>query len=905
MAFAADISGTLAGLIPAQQAVVSNLASGAAPRPVRKTEKRGATASAMTPAGELLPISLIREAVQECLEESIQESSGSLSALMADDEFVLYLHQLMGKPGERETVGHSLQDVVDRFTALAARDGQPEEVVQAIDHFTARLQHTTQQLGELRARAAQQLADGIQKANELLARIAETNRLITHSGAIGRETGSAIAAQRANLDQLAQTMDFASYRREDGTVAIFTKQGVILAREQAALLTGDENGIKADGVDIAEQISGGAVHAYLRNRDVTLPNVQSQLDILAQTLQSRVNQLSNRAIGGPDARALYHGSRLFSDPARLSVALAGGDCEIALLRDDGSMAARTSLSLAIKSYRRSFGLPVSGPWPIGQLVEALDRWLAAQLPGSSGPLVRWSERATIDIALPDQCALVLALRDRRSLALQSENFAAADKPLGLQGQLTLSDGIGNEFSSLPIRGGVALSPADSLAIIAGKLDRIDGLTARLIADQQGSRLLLRSQAGSDLCADPDGPKDNLARSLGLVPAEDQPREDVVVNATLSGAGSHFTSRCFASPVLPLGLQGALVLRSLDGAMMGFQTLQPDWTLDRLVERLQNASDPRLTAAMIRCGNQFAVKLSTVSPEDCFLIDGLPQGWQTTPRFNFAAQGGDLTIAAGGRALGRMTVATGANFAQLVAQFTEPGNGLTEAGLRAQLLRAGTAEILDIGHRNGLPLSFEGSAIGPAPGQLDLHFNIRDQLGLTAPADHVVAGMANFLGLNDLFIAQPLDAFDGKIPIGVFTSTAVMGTASALALNPGLVENPLLLGHQATIRQISDLLSNSMNFAEAGGIPRGSYRVVQYAEAIMQRIHREAADNRTQLSYNRALLAQLDREKAGPIDVNHRLQALMTLQRTYHDATEIVTGLALLSEQLRTPSHAMN
>src|ERR1700744_3669575 len=108
MGFAADISGTLPGLIPAQQAAVSGLAAPAAARTARAgkvdTRRPGLSTEAMTPAGDLLPIGLIREAVQECLQESIQDTTGSLHALMADDEIVDLLHKLMGKPGDSDTV---------------------------------------------------------------------------------------------------------------------------------------------------------------------------------------------------------------------------------------------------------------------------------------------------------------------------------------------------------------------------------------------------------------------------------------------------------------------------------------------------------------------------------------------------------------------------------------------------------------------------------------------------------------------------------------------------------------------------------------------------------------------------------------------------------------------------------
>ena len=902
MAFAADITGSLAGLIPAQQAIVPGLAAPVAPRPARRIDKRGDSLTAqMTPAGDLLPFALIREAVQECLQDAVFDNAGALYALMADDEIVQLLHRLLGRPGDEETVGHSLQELVDSFSALAAKDGQPADVVRAIGRFTDKLKQTTAQLTRLRQQAAEQLQQGVKKANELLAKIADTNRQIMLSSASGAAMVAAGTTQQAHLAELAKSIDFSSFHREDGSVAVFTKQGVTLARDEAVQLVATDQGLQADGIDIAAQLSKGAVHAWLHNRDIALPNVQSQLDTLAQTLQSRVNQLTNRAVGGADARAVYRGRSSFSDPAGQRIGLTGGDAELALLREDGGALARISLSLAIKHYRRAHHLPVSGPWPIGQVAAAIADWIGQALPGA-GNCAALSKDGQLQIDLPSDRKLRLAIRDSRSLALQSRFFPSADAPLGLQGQLTLSDGLGNEFSTAARRGGTPLSPLDNLRQVAAKLERIEGLSARLLSGEQGMALVIESQAASDLAAEPDSSHDNAALLLAAAPAEDQPQEDVAVSLVSATAQNQFGSRLFPSPSVSLGLQGSLILRDLDGAMLAFQTLQPDWSLERLVERLQNASDPRLTASIAGSGNQFALRIAALAAEDRFVIEGLPEGWQTSPRFDFAASGGEMAIGLGGHKLGSLAIAAGSRLAEIVQRIGEEDGPLARAGLRAQLLRAGNAEILDIAHQGGLPLTFEGSAIGPAPGQLDPRYNLRDQLRLAGRAERVVPGLANFFGLNDLFVAEPAGAFDGKAAIGIFTTTAMPGTAAALALNPGMAADPVLIGVAATIRQISDLLCNPLSIAQAGDLPKGSYRLTHYADAILQKVQGAARDNKIQLTYHQALLDRLRQEKADEINVDHRLAALMTLQRTYHDATELVAGLSRLTEQLRAPVH---
>jgi len=896
MAFAADITGTLAGLLPAQQAAISGL-SGPTAAKFTRAEKVGKkvplSAEAMTPAGELLPIGLIREAVQECLQESIQDTTGSLYALIADDEIVSLLHNLMGRPGEKDTVGRSLQEVVDSFSALAAKDGQPGDVVAAINRFTDRLKQLSGELGDLRRHAAAKLAQSLADVNALLNRIADANRRIAVGGATGRPFAEAEAEQTGLLAELAKAIDFASFRRGDGSIAIYTKLGVALAGSDVSSLIASEKGILAGASDITEQLARGALHGYLHNRDVTLPNVQSQLDTLAQTLQARINQVSNRAIAGADARAVYHGSRRFADPAGNRIGLGGGDTELVLKEADGRTIARASLASVVKRFRRQSGLPGGAFWPIGQVAAALDRWLARCLPETPPQSVRLTAEGRLQIDLPRGRPLHLIFRDRRSLALQSSSFAA-DKALGLTGSVALCDGLGNHFTTV-------LNQSDTLETAAAKIGRIDGLTVRLLPDGDGRKLAIASRAGSDLIGEPDADLAGAMAQLNLVPADDQQQEDVAVHMVTTGPAAHMVSRPFPQRSVPLGLHGSMILRDTEGATLGFQTVTPDWSLEQLVERLANTTDPRITANLVSAGNQFALRIATLAQDDRFQIEGWAEGWQTSPRIGFLATGGPLAISLAGSALPPCPIDPGSPFTAIADKLNGEQAPWAGAGLRAQVLRAGTAEILDIGHRGGLPLAFDGPAAGTGPGQLDLRYNLRDQLGLNPTNTQIVAGFANFFGLNDLFIAED-DAFDPKAPIGVFVTSAAPGTARALSLNPGLRADPSRLGTASTIRQISDLLCNPLNIAAAGDLAKGSWRLAQYAEAIVNQVHMSALNNRAQITYHRTLLDQLARQKASDIDVNDRLSTLMALQQTYHDATEVMSGLARFSEQLRTSVH---
>src|ERR1700679_2865490 len=96
MAFAADISASLPGLLPVPPPVVGRL-SGIASAPKTAKTKVVDQREAIAAQGALLSLDLIRDGVEECLLQSVREATGDLSALMADSELLDSLRRIFGK----------------------------------------------------------------------------------------------------------------------------------------------------------------------------------------------------------------------------------------------------------------------------------------------------------------------------------------------------------------------------------------------------------------------------------------------------------------------------------------------------------------------------------------------------------------------------------------------------------------------------------------------------------------------------------------------------------------------------------------------------------------------------------------------------------------------------------------
>ncbi len=779
-----------------------------------KTEAEGGTTGAS--AGLLVPITAIQPGVVEGLKASVRDATARLNSLITDSQVGARLQQILGKPGDSGSIGQAVQEVVKSVAAPAADPTQAAAAVtQAVTTLTTRLATATRAIQGLRGEVDKQLGSAVAQAQASLQQVARINDKIAVSGAAGA-TNPDLATQRdAALGQLSASLDFESFVRSDGTAAVFTKSGTPLVDGKAARLAcaaaqasesasanGSPSGPTADGADIGGQLSAGTIQALLQARDTSLPNLQNQLDTLAQTLQARVNQSSNRSIAGAGARASYLGARRVADPAEERISVSGGDTMISVVGPDGRAKATTSLTMLMAQAQQAAGSPAAGSWPVARIATALNGWLNTRLGTQSASYLHFDEEGRLSINLPAATGYRLAFRDQRSTTYQSSLSADPNKPLGLSGALTFTDSLGNRMSTAPRD----VQPGDSLASIAARLNALGGLKAELSGSADGTRLTVTSSVAADLSLAPDAAGATAVAKLGLAPAADQPAEDAAVNHIRGRTGMTLTSTLMPNATTALGINGPLTVQDQSGSPLLSLAADPGWTLNTLAARINAAAGSSgLAASVVAVGNQVALKLS--APAD--------------QRIGLAAP------------------------------------------------------------------SIAGDALGLAP-----------------PADRVVSGFANFFGLNDVFVADPADAFDAKAPTGLFATTATPGTAGALALNPDLHADPSRLADPALLNPLADMLSNPLNLAAAGALPRGSYNLAQYADAIAAATTAAAATARQQATYQQVLVDSLAGRQAGngSVDMNDSLANLATYQQAYRDSAQVISTMAQLFGSLGATVH---
>jgi flagellar hook-associated protein 1 FlgK len=207
-------------------------------------------------------------------------------------------------------ISAALTQLFGAFSELAASPADStarQQVVQSAVSLVNLIREADQRLAQLQADANARIVQGVREINDIAADIAELNAQIFAKEATGEGVvASALRDARGQLlEQLAERIDFTSFERSDGQIAVFVGGGFLLVdSEQAAQLEARPGAPGGAGfVDVYQnmggsqngpitgRISSGTLGAAIDLRDAALPSYRQALDELAFTLADRVNAL--------------------------------------------------------------------------------------------------------------------------------------------------------------------------------------------------------------------------------------------------------------------------------------------------------------------------------------------------------------------------------------------------------------------------------------------------------------------------------------------------------------------------------------------------------------------------------------------------------------------------------------
>lgn len=250
----------------------------------------------------------------------------------------------LGQPGSSNNLSANINGFFNALETLAIQPSDASSQAAAVrtgvslaDDFNV----LGTELQNLRFEADQDINQSVAAVNKALNELFEVNVKITADTLAGRSTVPLQDRQDELINDIAQYINVQSVRRETGQMHIFTSNGIALMDEslhqlrynQAASVQSFVNDVSLGAIDVvaldqtgrefgspAVLVTGGSssqassilqtgkLAALVQLRDRDLPNILSQLDLLAATVRDQVNAIHNTGSGYPGSSS-YVGTR--------------------------------------------------------------------------------------------------------------------------------------------------------------------------------------------------------------------------------------------------------------------------------------------------------------------------------------------------------------------------------------------------------------------------------------------------------------------------------------------------------------------------------------------------------------------------------------------------------------------
>lgn len=238
----------------------------------------------------------------------------STSGLDVTATYMNRIQEFHGPPDQELSVAAAMARLRDNFLSLVnAPDDNLllQQTVNEASTMARKVNDYSTLLTQMRNDTQDQIRISVDNANALLQTIADLNKDIKASGALGRSTAAMEDLRDNAIKSLSEEMEISFFRRGDGVLVVQTRQGQQLADEKATPLffspaplgsasyyPENVSGIYVGGdpaqvrtaFDITNTGIGGKIGAYVEMRDSILPRYQVQLDEMAHKMALRFEE---------------------------------------------------------------------------------------------------------------------------------------------------------------------------------------------------------------------------------------------------------------------------------------------------------------------------------------------------------------------------------------------------------------------------------------------------------------------------------------------------------------------------------------------------------------------------------------------------------------------------------------
>lgn len=464
MSLSIALHNALTGLQASQsviQTISNNVTNANTEGYTRKTSQP--VSRALNLEGRGVDISQLDRVVDERLLSDLRANLGSLGLARTQEFYYQRVLDQFGTLTSDSSIAATVSDLASAMQGVAAAPGSAahrNEAVNAAVALARQLNDLSTQVQDLRSDADKEISTKINVINGELTKLADLNRQIDAGQALGQATVELEDLRDVTINKISGLMDVQHFKRNSGEIVVALPDGKIIADKKARLLSHTPasslaaeisypgagiNGILSGGLDITADIAGGELAGLIQARDEILPNLQSELDGLAQKLRDELNTIHNAGSSRPPAQTLT-GTRTFAAPPTDTITLSSAT-RIAVVDEAGKFVAHFDLA--------------AGSYTVTDIESAIDTNLFGFATASTavkGPLSISANAAGQGIAIVDLGAQTVTHTDGSTTYSGFSNYFGLNDLFvsGTKVQGGSSVGLAN---SIQVRGDIVADPA--------------------------------------------------------------------------------------------------------------------------------------------------------------------------------------------------------------------------------------------------------------------------------------------------------------------------------------------------------------------------------------------------------------------------------------------------------------
>jgi flagellar hook-associated protein 1 FlgK len=282
------LSSALAGLGASQariDTVSRNVANAQTDGYTKKTQQQTTDALGQT------SLTAIQRSVDEALLNSVRASIGTTNSLDATVTLLSRIETVFGSAEANSSLSSAITGLQTAFQDLSVNPEKGALYNAVIDagNALARGFHTIYDAAEgARADALKQLQDGVKTVNTTLQSIAEVNQQIVNLSGTGADVTDLEDQRDRLLTTLGGLMDVTTFKKPDGSLAVYTRTGQPLVDATVTPLAVSAAGaIQTNAPPTPPATitpSSGTLGGLLTVRNTTLPALETQLDDIARAV---------------------------------------------------------------------------------------------------------------------------------------------------------------------------------------------------------------------------------------------------------------------------------------------------------------------------------------------------------------------------------------------------------------------------------------------------------------------------------------------------------------------------------------------------------------------------------------------------------------------------------------------